>query len=186
MKTNCLPRGNRSSFWAFCSSRLTFFLKWDLWMILFKKKQSSRPAFRKSGNYCLQLIAKIFIHPLNRPSPLLGSITLPPRENQNKMVTFLNHTFQKKWWFHVSNGNRLSQLSIERGLGIPAGSLGTCVNCPRWFDSTSWKYPAYLVILVLVKSAFVSSHDFLSISAQRIRQLVIIELSSCLPSRAYF
>ena len=36
MKAICLPRGNRSTFWAFCSSRLTFFLKWEFWMILFK------------------------------------------------------------------------------------------------------------------------------------------------------
>ena len=36
MKAICLPRGNRSSFWAFCSSRLTFFLSLELWMILFK------------------------------------------------------------------------------------------------------------------------------------------------------
>ena len=36
MKAICLPRRNRSSFWAFCSSRLTFFLKWEFWMILFK------------------------------------------------------------------------------------------------------------------------------------------------------
>ena len=36
MKAICLPRRNRSSFWAFCCSRLTFFLNWEFWMILFR------------------------------------------------------------------------------------------------------------------------------------------------------
>ena len=42
MKAICLPRRNRSSFWAFCSSRLTFFLKWEFWMILFKTEAFSQ------------------------------------------------------------------------------------------------------------------------------------------------
>ena len=37
----CLPRRNQSSFWAFCSSRLTFFLN----------KQSSRPPSQNLENY---------------------------------------------------------------------------------------------------------------------------------------
>ena len=45
---------------------------------------------------------------------------------------------------------------------------------------------SYLVFLVLVKLAFVWYHDFLSISVQRILQLVILELSSLLPFRAYY
>ena len=36
MKAICLPRRNRSSFWAFCSSRLTFFLNWEFLMTLFR------------------------------------------------------------------------------------------------------------------------------------------------------
>ena len=36
MKAICLPRKNRSSFWAICSSRMTFFLNWEFWMILFR------------------------------------------------------------------------------------------------------------------------------------------------------
>ena len=41
-------------------------------------------------------------------------------------------------------------------------------------------------ILVFVKWAFVWYHDFFSISARRIRQPEILELSSFLPFRAYF
>ena len=36
MKALCLPRRNLSSSWVFCSSRLTFFLNWEFWMILFR------------------------------------------------------------------------------------------------------------------------------------------------------
>ena len=39
MNAICLPRRKRSTFWAFCSSRLTFFLKWEFWMILFKPEE---------------------------------------------------------------------------------------------------------------------------------------------------
>ena len=56
MKAICLPRRNGSSFWAFCSSRLTF-LKCEFWMIFSKQKRSSRPAFQNSGISCPQLIA---------------------------------------------------------------------------------------------------------------------------------
>ena len=45
---------------------------------------------------------------------------------------------------------------------------------------------SFLIILVLVKWVSVSCHDFLSTSVQRIRQLVVPELPSILPSRADF
>ena len=51
MKAICFPRGNRPSFWAFCSSRLTFCLKWECWMILFTARAifaSCISKFRKS------------------------------------------------------------------------------------------------------------------------------------------
>ena len=51
MKAICLPRRNRPSFWASCSSRLTFFLKWEFWLILFNAEAifaSSISKFEKS------------------------------------------------------------------------------------------------------------------------------------------
>ena len=50
MKAICLPRRNRSSFWAFLSSKLTFFLKWEFWMILFKSRTNLRVQHFKIGN----------------------------------------------------------------------------------------------------------------------------------------
>ena len=68
-----------------------------------KQKQSSRPAFRNSGNFFLQSIARIWIHPLNLPSPLLWSITWPPRENRNHLrpvfrILSSNIKTLKVWW----------------------------------------------------------------------------------------
>ena len=54
MKAICLPRRIRNSFSAFCSSRLTFFLKWKFWMIFFKEEAifaSSISQFGKSLNW---------------------------------------------------------------------------------------------------------------------------------------
>ena len=38
-----------SSFWAFCSSRLTFFLKWEFWMILFRAEAIFASSISKFG-----------------------------------------------------------------------------------------------------------------------------------------
>ena len=51
MKAICLPRRNRSSFWAFCSSRLTFFLNWEFWMILFRAEPIRASSISKFGNF---------------------------------------------------------------------------------------------------------------------------------------
>ena len=53
--------------------------------------------FENSGNYCQQLIAKISIRPLNRPSPLLWSIILRSEGKSEQGVTWLlNLIFQYK------------------------------------------------------------------------------------------
>ena len=69
-----------------------------------EQKQSSRPASQSEGNPYLQLIAMMLIHPLTRPSPLLGSITLPPRENRNKNLL--------GFWISSSNMKTLKMLGI--------------------------------------------------------------------------
>ena len=38
----------------------------------------------RENEYNPELFAMFLNHPLNQPSPLLWSITLPPKENQNK------------------------------------------------------------------------------------------------------
>ena len=49
MKAMCLPLRNRSSFGAFCSSRLTFFLNWEFWMILFRAEAIFASSISKFG-----------------------------------------------------------------------------------------------------------------------------------------
>ena len=45
----CLPRRKRYSFWAFCSSKLTFLLKRVLWMIRFSAEAIFASSTSKSG-----------------------------------------------------------------------------------------------------------------------------------------
>ena len=40
-----------SSFWAFCSSRLAFFLKWEFWMILFRAEATFASSISKFGKF---------------------------------------------------------------------------------------------------------------------------------------
>ena len=51
MKAICLPPRNWSSFWAFCASRLTFFLKWEFWMVLFKAEAVFASDISKFGKF---------------------------------------------------------------------------------------------------------------------------------------
>ena len=87
MKTICLPRRNQSSFWAFCSSRLTFFLNREFgnWSCS-EHQQSSRPASHFLDIAFQKRIARTWIPLMNHPSPLLWPITLLPTDNQNRIA----------------------------------------------------------------------------------------------------
>ena len=50
MKAICLPRRNRSSSWAFCSVRLTLFLKCEFWTIFFRAEAIFASSISKVGN----------------------------------------------------------------------------------------------------------------------------------------
>ena len=97
MQAICLPWRIRSSFWAFCSSRLTFFLKWEFCLILFNAEaiNSRVPAVQNSGNSCQQLIASILIHPLNRPSPIFWIHNIASKgKSEQELTWFSNLIFQ--------------------------------------------------------------------------------------------
>ena len=51
MKAICLPRRNRSSFWSICSSRPTFVLNWEFWMILFRAEAILASSISKFGKF---------------------------------------------------------------------------------------------------------------------------------------
>ena len=64
--------GNGPSFWAFCSSRLTFLLNWVLWVIRFSAEAILASSNSKSGPGVPPDRARRFDdHPLIQPSPLL-------------------------------------------------------------------------------------------------------------------
>ena len=85
MKAICLPHKNQSSFWTSCSSRLTFFLNWEFWMILFRADAIFASSISKYGNSFRKLIARTSFLPIPQPSQLLWSITQLPTENQNNL-----------------------------------------------------------------------------------------------------
>ena len=64
-----------------------------------KQKQFSSPAFQNSENPYPQLIARIIIHPLKRPSPLLWSITwLQGKSEPGFRILSSNMKTLNVWW----------------------------------------------------------------------------------------
>ena len=103
MKAICLPRRNRSSFWTFCSSRLTFFLKWDFLDDLVQSRSSSRVQHLKfwkilsrNGSRGLQ-----FLQMNRRISTSLIQKHCLPRERTRTRRTHLgfeSHLPIRIWW----------------------------------------------------------------------------------------
>ena len=110
MKATCLPRRHRSSFWAFCSSRLNLFLELgnSRWYCSEKMTILASSVSKFRNEYNPALIAMILNHPPNRPTPLLWSITLPRRENRNKHLL--------GFWILCSNISTLNGEFIEMKL----------------------------------------------------------------------
>ena len=131
MQAVCLPQKNRSSFWAFCSSRLTFFWSRNSGWSCSEQTQSSHPASRNSWKwvYSLNWARWFKKRPPTRPSPLLWSITLPPRKNRNKHLL--------GFWFLPSNMKTLRVWGIYQ---IEAPRSEVLIDQPRnsvW--SFCWK-----------------------------------------------
>ena len=98
MKATCLPRGNRSSFWA-------LFLETDLFLELgilddlVQRRCNSRVQRLKIQEWVSPWIDRdVFNHPPNRPSPLPWSITLLPMENQNRQSLDFWIVFPHQEW----------------------------------------------------------------------------------------
>ena len=94
---------------------------------------------------------------------------------------------------HVFRGKRLSLLSTERELGIIAGWLETWDNLPPKFYSASWNSPESFIEFICScmscnweVSLCIVSWLSLNFFVLRIRELVVLALSSFLPFRAYF
>ena len=130
MKAICLPRRNRSSVWAFCSSKLTFFLKWESGWSYSKKKQFSRPTFRNSDQYP-QLFARTSIRPLNRPSPTsLIHNTASEGKSEQELTWVLNLIFQHE---KVEDVGNFSNWSSDRYLqSLLYGHRILCIF--RWWE----------------------------------------------------
>ena len=98
MKAICLPRRNRSSFWAFCSLRLTFFLKWEFWLTLFNAEAIFASSFFTTREICARNWSRWlqFIHWIGHLPPLC-SITFASEGKSEQAVTcLLNLIFQHK------------------------------------------------------------------------------------------
>ena len=277
MRAIRLPRGNRSSFWAFCSSRLTFFLKWEFWMILFKAEAIFASSISKFEKFLPATHREDFDSSIESTisTSVIHNIASMGKSEKKVVTWFLNLIFQHKIddgvgnlpnWSSgicclccptidlcgISTGTQeltVSGLLANIGIGIVlpilSSSLATglpsldlvfvmtrvsnvdlekrfrvvqmdsmfqvasvcCCEQPRswtwnpcWLTGNVWIFPTFIrlhfvefsrviqiiAILVSVKWALVSYHDFLSSSAQRIHQLAIIELSSFLPTHECF
>ena len=83
MKAICLPRRNRSSNGAFCSSRMTYSLNWEFWMILFRADPIFASSISKFGKSFPYTYREDFSSSKEPTSPLLWSITKLPRFSLN-------------------------------------------------------------------------------------------------------
>ena len=97
MEAVCLPHGNRSSFWAFCSSRLTFVLKWEFWMFSFRAEAIFASKFSKFGKSFRQTHREDF-HSSNEStiSTYLTHNIASDGKSEQVVTRLLNLTFQTK------------------------------------------------------------------------------------------
>ena len=119
MKAICLPRRNWSSFWAFCSSRLTFVLKWEFWMIVFRAEAIFVEYFKKCGKFLPEADRRDF-----------------NSSSESTTSTSLTHNIASDWkseqvvnWFL----NRIYQTKNDCGLGnLSNCSSDICgLRCPH-------------------------------------------------------
>ena len=138
---------------GFFSSRLTFFLKWEFWMILFKEDAIFASSISSGHEYNPELGAMILSRSPTRPSPLLWSMTLPPRENRNKNLPgFLNLLFQHENVEGVGNCQIEPPISAVFAVQ-PQNSVGMILLLER---KNSWSMVS-LQFSALVVSRFRSS-----------------------------
>ena len=111
MKENSLPRRNRSSFWAFCSSRLTFFLNWEFWMILFRAEAIFASSTSKFGKFVPETDREDFnsFNESTSSTSLIHNIASDGKSEQ-VITWFLNRIFQTKNDWGLKN---LSNCSSE-------------------------------------------------------------------------
>ena len=100
MKAICLPRRNRPSFRAFCSTRLTFFLKCEFWMILCNAEAIFASNISKFGKFFpTSDIARIFIssNESTFSTSLIHNVA-SERKSEQELTWVLNLIFLHEKW----------------------------------------------------------------------------------------